>query len=45
MLQEGTIAKPTHIALFDIVDKECIKEIDLEPYGMHTVFGIFPATD
>lgn len=45
ILQEGTIAKPTHIALFDIVDKECIKEIDLEPYGMHTVFGIFPASD
>jgi len=45
ILQEGTIAKPTHIALFDIADKQCLKEIDLEPYGMHTVFGIFPAPD
>lgn len=45
VLQEGTIAKPTHVALFDIVDKQCLKEIDLEPYGMHTVFGIFPAPD
>jgi hypothetical protein len=43
VLQEGTVAKPTHIALFDIVDKECLKQIDLEPYGMHTVFGIFPS--
>jgi hypothetical protein len=45
VLQEGTIVKPTHIALFDIVDKQCLKEIDLEPYGMHTVFSIFPAPD
>ncbi|MGO9085972.1 MAG: hypothetical protein ACLQBK_12150 [Candidatus Sulfotelmatobacter sp.] len=44
VLQEGTVAKPTHIALFDIVDKQCLRAIDLEPYGMHTVFGIFSAT-
>lgn len=43
VLREGTVAKPTHIALFDIVSKQCLKEIDLEPHGMHTVFGIFPA--
>lgn len=43
VLREGTVAKPTQIALFDIVSKECLKQIDLEPYGMHTVFGIFPA--
>ncbi len=42
VLHEGTVAKPTHIALFDIVNKQCLQEIDLEPYGMHTVFGIFP---
>ncbi|MGA6951545.1 MAG: hypothetical protein WA416_06335 [Candidatus Sulfotelmatobacter sp.] len=42
ILREGTVVKPTHIALFDIVDKQCLKEIDLEPYGMNTVFGIFP---
>ena len=43
VLREGTVAKPTHIALFDIVDERCLREIDLEPHGMHTVFGIFPA--
>ncbi len=42
-LREGTLVKPTHIALFDMATKECLKEIDLEPFGMHTVFGIFPA--
>jgi hypothetical protein len=45
VLREGTIAKPTHIALFDIAEKQCLREINLEPYGMHTVFGIFPAPD
>jgi len=44
VLHEGTVVKPTHIAFFDIVDKQCLKEFDLEPYGMNTVFGIFPAT-
>jgi len=45
LLQEGTIVKPTHVALFDIVQKQCLKEIDLEPYGMNTVFAIFPAPE
>ena|SRR5579863_9580969 len=45
LLQEGTIAKPTHIALFDVVSKECLYELDLEPYGMNTVFGIFPCNE
>jgi hypothetical protein len=45
VLQEGTVVKPTHIALFDIVSQQCLKEIDLEPYGMNTVFGIFPANE
>jgi hypothetical protein len=43
ILREGTVVKPTHVALFDIVEKRCLKEFDLEPYGMNTVFGIFPA--
>ena len=43
VLREGTVAKPTQIALFDIATKECLKSIDLEPHGMHTIFGIFPA--
>jgi len=43
VLREGTVVKPTHIALFDMAGKQCLQEIDLEPYGMNTVFGIFPA--
>jgi len=42
VLREGTIVKPTHLALFDIVDKKCLKEIDLEPFGMNAIYGIFP---
>ena len=40
---QGTIKRPTHIALFDIAERKCLKQLDLEPYGLHTVFGIFPA--
>jgi hypothetical protein len=43
LLHEGTVVRPTHIALFDIVANRCLQEIDLEPYGMNTIFGIFPA--
>lgn len=43
MLGEGTVVKPTHIALFDLNNRRCVKELDLEPYGMNCVFGIFPA--
>jgi len=43
ILHEGTVVKPTHIALFDLVENRCLKEFNLEPYGMNTVFGIFPA--
>jgi hypothetical protein len=43
LLKEGTVMKPTHIALFDIETQECLKEFDLEPYGMNCIFGIFPA--
>jgi hypothetical protein len=42
ILGQGTVPRPTQIALFDIVEKQCLKELDLEPYGLHTVFGIFP---
>jgi hypothetical protein len=34
---------PSHIALYDIEDKCCLEEIDLEPYGMNIVFSILPA--
>jgi hypothetical protein len=43
VLHEGTVVKPTHIALFDIASEQCLKEYDLEPYGMNAIFGIFPA--
>ena len=35
--------KPTHIALYDIVKKRCLREIDLEQYGVNAVFSILPA--
>lgn len=41
VLGEGTIYKPTHIALFDLANQRCLKEIDLEPYGMNAVYSIF----
>jgi hypothetical protein len=34
--------KVTHIALYDVSAGKCITEIDLEPFGMHVIFGIFP---
>lgn len=42
VFREGTVVKPTHLALFDISAKRCLKEFDLEPYGLNTIFGIFP---
>jgi len=35
--------RPTHIALYDIEEKVCLQEIDLEPYGINIIFGIHPA--
>jgi hypothetical protein len=43
VLREGTLVRPTHIALFDIVNKVCVQEFDLEPHGMNAVYGIYPA--
>jgi hypothetical protein len=43
ILREGTIVRPTHIALFDLVAHECVREIELEPYGMNGIYGIFSA--
>jgi hypothetical protein len=36
-------SKPTHLGLYDIIQRKCIQEIDLEPYGMNVIFGIYPA--
>lgn len=43
MVKEGVQDKPTHISLYDLVEKKCLQEIDLEPHGMNIVFSIFPA--
>ena len=43
-LHQGAPEKPTHIALYDIVEKRRLQQVDLEPYGMNTVFSILPAT-
>lgn len=34
--------KPTRIALYDLVEKRKLLEVNLEPHGMHVIFGIFP---
>jgi hypothetical protein len=43
ILREGVVQKPTHIALYDLVSKECLQEFDLEPHGMNVIFCILPA--
>jgi hypothetical protein len=42
VLREGTVVKPTHIAFFDLKKQRCLQEIDLEPFGMNSIFSIFP---
>jgi hypothetical protein len=37
--------KPTHIGLYDIVEKRCLREFDLETSGMNIVFSIFAAPE
>lgn len=34
--------KPTRVALYDIVARKLLVEIDLEPFDMHVIFGVFP---
>jgi hypothetical protein len=45
VLHKGTLAKPTHIALYDIVENRRLKQLELEQYGMNTVFSILPVQD
>jgi hypothetical protein len=42
LLREGAVEQPTRIALYDIAEKRCLQEFDLEPYGLNIVFGILP---
>jgi hypothetical protein len=44
-LHEGTVTRPTHLALFDIVTEQCLKEIELESHGMNAIYGIYPAPE
>lgn len=34
----------THVACYDLVERRCVKEIRVEPFGLSAIFGIFPAT-
>jgi hypothetical protein len=43
ILRDGVREKRTHIALYDIAEKQCLKKFDLEQHGMNIVFSIFPA--
>ncbi len=43
VLREGTAEKPTHIALYDIVEQRCLQEIELEQHDFNIVFSIFEA--
>lgn len=43
LLREGMGENPTHIALYDIVERKCLQQIDLEAHGVNVVFSIFPA--
>jgi hypothetical protein len=37
------VEKPTHIALYDLSARKCLREIDLEPFGMNVVYSMFLA--
>ncbi len=43
VFREGMTEKPTHLALYDIVEKKCLREFDLEAHGMNVVFSVFPS--
>ena len=36
-------AMPTHIGLYDLKARRCVREIDLEPLGLGAVYSVFPA--
>ena len=43
IFRPGMLERPTHLALYDIVDRRCLQEFDLEQHGMNIVFSIFSA--
>ena len=44
IINEGTVMKPTHIALYDLTNRSCLKEIDLESHDMNGIYGIIAAS-
>lgn len=42
-LRNRALWRPTHIGLYDISREACLREIELEPYGVNVVFSILPA--
>lgn len=36
---------PTHIACYDLVKRECVIDVDLEPMGLNAVYSIFPVEE
>jgi len=36
-------ARPTHMALYDLVDLRCLAEIDVEAHGLNAIFSMLPA--
>jgi hypothetical protein len=43
VFREGMVEKPTHISFYDMRQRRCVQELDLEAHGMNIVFSIFPA--
>src|SRR5437667_1326690 len=43
IFREGMSRKPTHISLYDIMEKRCLQGFNLEPHKMNIIFSIFPA--
>lgn len=43
LMRPGMIERPTHLALYDIVERQCVQEFNLEQHGMNIVFSILPA--
>jgi hypothetical protein len=41
----GDHSKPARIALYDIVAKKCVMEIDLEKFGLNVVFNMMPVPE
>lgn len=45
VFREGMGERPTHIALYDIVDRKCLAEFDTELHGLNVIFSILPAVE